>query len=424
VLWVGLTGGIGAGKSAVSRRLVHGGTALVDADRIAREVVEPGTPGLAAVVEAFGPEVLTADGGLDRDALGQRVFGDDDARTRLNGIVHPLIGERTFALAAEAERQGAEILVHDVPLLVEGRLGPSYHLVVVVEAPEGARLDRLVRLRGMREQDARARMAAQASDTDRRAVADVLLVNDGPLERLDTEVDALLAERLRPYADNVRARRPAPRGPRALVPADPAWAAAGERLAQRLRFLCGETAVRVAHVGSTAVPGLAAEDVVDLQVECPTRDDAERLADRLADGGFPRCGDVTGDPPRREIDPDPAQYWKRLHRNADPGRAVDVHVRVAGSTGARMALALRDLLRTDDRARADYERVRAEEEEKRRHTAGAPDDVHAWAPDDVDAGAPDGVDAGPPDAVDAWAGTEVLLPRLGRALERSPRDDV
>jgi dephospho-CoA kinase len=373
VLWVGLTGGIGAGKSAVSRRLARGGAALVDADRVAREVVEPGTPGLAAVVEEFGEHLLTTDGALDREALGRVVFGDDQARARLNAIVHPLIGERTFALAADAEQQGAEILVHDVPLLVEGRLAPSYHLAVVVEAPEQARLHRLVELRGMPEQDARARMAAQSSDEERRRVADVLLVNDGSLERLDQQVDALLTGRLRPYAENVRDRRLAPRGAVALVDPDPGWAAAGERLAQRLRFLCGDAAERVEHIGSTAVPGLAAKDVVDLQVECPSQGAVEGLAERLADGGFPRRDDIDGDPPRPEIDPDPAQYWKRFHRNADPGRAVNVHVRVAGSTGARMARALRDLLRTDAETRAAYER------EKRRLAAEHPDDVDAYA---------------------------------------------
>jgi dephospho-CoA kinase len=354
VLWVGLTGGIGAGKSAVSRRLVHGGAALVDADRVAREVVEPGTPGLAAVVEAFGERVLSADGRLDREALGRLVFGDDDARRRLNGIVHPLVGERTLALAAEAERSGADLLVHDVPLLVENGLAPSYHLVVVVEAPEAVRLHRLTAGRGMPEEDARARIDAQAEDAQRRAVADVVLVNDGSLEHLHRDVDRLLAERLLPYAENLRAGRYAERGPVALVPPDVGWAAAGARLVARLRLVCGDRASRVEHVGSTAVPGLLGKDVVDLQVECSSWEDVEALGPVLRDAGFPRRDHVDGDPPRPELDPDPAQYRKRLHRSADPGRAANVHVRVAGTTGAQAMVALRDLLRADASARDAY----------------------------------------------------------------------
>lgn len=372
MLWTGLTGGIGAGKSAVSRRLVQLGAALVDADVVAREVVAPGTPGLAAVVEAFG-DVLTPDGALDRERLGRLVFGDDDARRRLNGIVHPLVGERTLALAAAAEAAGTPVLVHDVPLLAENGLAPSYHLVVVVAAPLEVRLHRLTALRGMTEDDARARIAAQASDEQRRAVADVLLDNGGRLERLHGAVELLWSDRLVPYAGNVAAGRPAPRGRVELVPPDPSWAAAGERLVARLRLLCGPRASSVEHIGSTAVSGLAAKDVVDLQVTCPRWDDVEALAPGLAAGGFPRIGDITGDPPRPQVDPDPEQYRKRLHRNADPGRPANVHVRVDGTTGARMALRFRDRLRADPAARSEYEA------EKRRLAALHPDDVDAYA---------------------------------------------
>lgn len=355
MLWVGLTGGIGAGKSAVSDRLAAGGAALVDADRVAREVVEPGTPGLAAVVAAFGDDVLTADGRLDREALGRRVFADDDARRRLNAIVHPLIGERTLALAAEAEAAGTRVLVHDVPLLVEGGLAPGYHLVVVVEAPLELRLHRLTALRGMPAEDARARMAAQADDDARRAVADVVLVNDGPLEQLHAAADRLLAERLEPYADNLLAGRSAPRGPLHVVPPDPRWERQGRRLVDRLRSVCGGRALAVEHVGATAVPGLAADDVLDLQVTCTGRDEAAALAPVLAAAGFPLVDDAPA--PVLDVDPDPAQWEERLHRSADPGRPADVHVRVAGSTGARAAVALRDLLRRDAAARAELERA-------------------------------------------------------------------
>jgi dephospho-CoA kinase len=373
VLWLGLTGGIGAGKSAVASALVDQGAALVDADRVAREVVEPGTPGLAAVVEAFGDGVLRRDGALDREALGREVFGDDEARRRLNGILHPLIGARTLELAGQAQESGVAVLVHDVPLLVENGLAPGYHLVLVVEAPAADRLHRLTALRGMSQPDARARMAAQTDDAARRVVADVVLRNDSGLDALQEQVTAVWRQRIAPYAGNVTRRTMPDRGLVALVDADPDWARQGRRLVDRVRLIAGARAVRVEHVGSTAVPGLAAKDVIDLQLEVPTREDAEALAEPLAEGGFPRRDDIDGDPVRPELDPDPEQYWKRLHRNADPGRAVNLHVRVAGSTAARAMVALRDLLLADAGARARYEA------EKRRLTALHPDDVDAYA---------------------------------------------
>ncbi|MGW8886098.1 dephospho-CoA kinase [Streptomyces sp. NPDC055749] len=192
MLKVGLTGGIGAGKSEVSRLLVGHGAVLIDADRIAREVVEPGTPGLAAVVEAFGTGVLSADGTLDRPALGAIVFADAGRLAALNAIVHPLVGVRS----AELERAAGpgSVVVHDVPLLTENGLAPLYDLVVVVDATPGTQLDRLVRLRGMTESDARARMAAQATREQRRAVADLIIDNDGPLEKLEPQVREVWAE--------------------------------------------------------------------------------------------------------------------------------------------------------------------------------------------------------------------------------------
>ena len=369
MLSVGLTGGIGSGKSAVSALLAGLGAAVVDADLVAREVVAPGTPGLAAVVEAFGPDVLQPDGALDRPALGQRVFGDDAARARLNAIVHPLVGERTLELMARAE--GQPVLVHDVPLLVENGLAPSYHLVVVVDAPVATRLERL-ELRGLPPDQARARMAAQATDEQRRAAADVLLDNGGAREELAAQVRTLYADRLLPYAENLREGRAAPRAGVVLADADPGWAAAGARLVGRLRQLCPQ-AVDVQHIGSTAVPGLRAKDVLDVQVEVPDREQVEALAGALAAGGFPRREDVDGDPVRPELDADPAQWRKRLHRSADPGRPANVHGRVAGSVSARAAVALRDLLRTDAQAREAYGA------EKARLAALHPQDVDAYA---------------------------------------------
>ncbi|MCX4449744.1 dephospho-CoA kinase [Streptomyces sp. NBC_01789] len=192
MLKVGLTGGIGAGKSEVSRLLVGHGAVLVDADRIAREVVEPGTPGLAAVVEEFGPGILTPEGTLDRPALGAVVFADPDRLAALNAIVHPLVRDRSAELEKAAGPDS--VVVHDVPLLTENGLAPLYDLVVVVDAAPETQLDRLVRLRGMTEADARARMAAQATREQRRAVADLVIDNDGPVEELEAKVRTVWAE--------------------------------------------------------------------------------------------------------------------------------------------------------------------------------------------------------------------------------------
>ncbi|MFB8027631.1 dephospho-CoA kinase [Streptomyces sp. NPDC056465] len=192
MLKVGLTGGIGAGKSEVSRLLAQYGAVLIDADRIAREVVEPGTPGLTAVVEAFGPSILRPDGSLDRSALGAVVFADPERLATLNALVHPLVGARS----AELERAAGDgaVVVHDVPLLTENGLAPLYDVVVVVDAAPATQLDRLVRLRGMTEADARARMAAQATREERLAVAGLVVDNDGPLEDLEPQVRALWSE--------------------------------------------------------------------------------------------------------------------------------------------------------------------------------------------------------------------------------------
>jgi dephospho-CoA kinase len=183
---VGLTGGIGAGKSAVAARLAALGAVIVDADRLAREVVEPGTEGLARVVEAFGTSVLAADGSLDRAALARIVFADDDARRRLEGITHPLVRARTAELVAAAPADA--IVVNDVPLIVEKGMAALYELVVIVFASLETRLARLTQIRGMSREEALARIEKQATDEQRRAVADIVIVNDGTPEDLDAAV--------------------------------------------------------------------------------------------------------------------------------------------------------------------------------------------------------------------------------------------
>ncbi len=195
MLRIGLTGGIGSGKSTVSALLAARGAVIVDSDRIAREVVERGSPGLAQVVEAFGDGVLAPDGSLDRAALAAVVFSDPEARRRLDGIVHPLVRARAAELAAAAPPDA--VVVHDVPLLVETGQASSYDLVLVVEADPATRVSRLVQ-RGLTAGDARARIAAQASDEERRAVADVVLDNSGTQEELAQQVHRFWAERVAP----------------------------------------------------------------------------------------------------------------------------------------------------------------------------------------------------------------------------------
>lgn len=188
-LSVGLTGGIASGKSAVSARLAQHGAVIIDADLLARQALEPGTDGLAEVVAAFGQDILTAQGELDRAALGQRVFADDSARATLNGIVHPRV--RTASATLRERAPAGTIVVEDIPLLVETGQQDRFDLVVVVHAPESARVDRIIQNRGATAEDARARIAAQATDEQRAAAADVILDNSGTLDDLNRQVDEL-----------------------------------------------------------------------------------------------------------------------------------------------------------------------------------------------------------------------------------------
>jgi len=192
VLRVGLTGGIGAGKSEVSKRLAAHGAVVIDADLIAREVVAPGTDGLAEVVDAFGPGILTPDGALDRARLGDMVFAAPEKLARLNAVVHPRVGARMRELEDSAG-PGA-VVVHDVPLIAENGLAGGYDIVVVVDVPPRVQLDRLMRLRDMSRDQAGARMAAQASREQRLAIATIVVDNSGSLAELDRQVGELWAE--------------------------------------------------------------------------------------------------------------------------------------------------------------------------------------------------------------------------------------
>jgi dephospho-CoA kinase len=188
---VGLTGGIASGKSTVSEILAELGAVIIDGDKLAREVVEPGTPGLAQVVEAFGPEILLPDGGMDRAKVGQIVFNDESKRKVLEGIVHPLVFERYAALEAAAPKDG--VVIHDIPLLAESGRADTFDAVIVVETPAEVQTERMLRDRGWSRADAESRIAAQATPEQRRAIATYLIVNTGTREELRDRVEAVYA---------------------------------------------------------------------------------------------------------------------------------------------------------------------------------------------------------------------------------------
>ena len=230
MLRVGVTGGIGSGKSTVSRRLGELGAHVVDADAVAREVVEPGEPTLQRIRERFGDGVIRADGSLDRASLAAVVFPDRDALDALDAITGPAIASRVAGQRSAAPHDG--VSVYDMPLLVERGLWVHEHLTVVVEADVETRVRRLVEQRGLPEEDARHRIAAQATDEQRRAVADVVLDNAGTPDDLVRAVDVLWAERLEPYAANLasgtRSRRP-DRAHDVVVPPRGDWEPRAER---------------------------------------------------------------------------------------------------------------------------------------------------------------------------------------------------
>lgn len=317
-LMVGLTGGIGSGKSTVARRLTEHGAVLVDADAIAREVVAAGSPGLAQILEEFGPEFAGPDGELDRPRMAAAVFNDPDARGKLNGIVHPLVRARSAELVAAAPT--GSVVVQDVPLLVEGGMGAGFALVLVVHADEQVRVGRLVGSRGMAEDDARARIRSQATDDQRRAVADVWLDNSGTPDQLSAQVDELWTRRLAPFRDNVLAAAPAVPG---VAVADDAGIA---RLVARVAAAAGERSRGVEHVGPGAVPGLAAPGVVDLVLVVD--DPAVELGAALARVGFV---------------PDGSGRWG----SADPGRPARLRALTADDPALRAELVVRDRLRAE-----------------------------------------------------------------------------
>ena len=347
MLRIGLTGGIGAGKSTVSATFAECGGIIVDGDVIAREVVEPGTEGLAQLVDAFGDDILLPGGALNRPTLAAKAFVDDEKRAKLNGIVHPLVARRRQEIL-DAVHEDA-VVVEDIPLLVETGLAPLFPLVVVVTAEEETRVERLIK-RGMDEADARARIKAQAPEVQRRAIADVLLDNSRSQSDLVEEARDLWYNRVLTLAHNIRTRQCAPTTYK-LVPYNPAWSDDARRIIKRIQMACGAKVLRVDHIGSTAVPGIDAKDVIDIQVTVASLDVANEINDAMANVGYPRIEHITADTPHTD---DPALWRKRIHCAADPGRPANIHVRVDGCPAQQFALLFRDWLTANPGVQEDY----------------------------------------------------------------------
>ncbi|MCV7346447.1 dephospho-CoA kinase [Mycolicibacterium rhodesiae] len=366
MLRIGLTGGIGAGKSTVSATFSECGGIVVDGDVISREVVEPGTEGLAKLVDAFGSQILLPDGALNRPALAGIAFGDEEKRQTLNGIVHPLVATRRSELIAAAGEDA--VIVEDIPLLVESQMAPMFPLVIIVHADPELRVKRLIEYRGFSEEDARARIAMQATEEQRRQVADVWLDNSGSAGQLVEQARELWYQRILPFAHNLTTRTPVPSSA-AVVPADPTWPDQARRILARLNTTCGHRAVRIDHIGSTAVPGMDAKDVIDVQVTVPSLEVADELVEDLLRAGYPRVESITSDVPKARTDP--ALWHKRFHASGDPGRPTNVHIRVDGWPNQRFALLFVDWLKANPGVRSDYLAVK--------HSAAQHADIGAYA---------------------------------------------
>ena len=356
MLRVGLTGGIGSGKSTVAQRLRELGAFVIDADQLAREVVAVDSAGLAAIRQRFGDVAMAPDGSLDRGALGGIVFADEAARKDLEAITHPLISARTRSLLESAAP--GQIVVHEVPLLAELDMAAAYHLTVVVGADDDIRMGRLTGGRGFRPADARARIAVQVSDRARRAAADAWLDNNGTVDALLAQVDALWRDRIVGFNDNLMSGSSSCLPESATVVAyDDRWPATAARLIARVALALGERAVDVQHVGSTSVPGLFARDVIDLQVGVRALSDADEdeLVRTLAGNGFPRL-EASGHTSRGDLARigDKTRWRERLFGSADPGRIARLQVREVDGPPWRGALLLRDWLRAEGAERDTY----------------------------------------------------------------------
>ncbi|GAA4285456.1 dephospho-CoA kinase [Brevibacterium daeguense] len=342
MLRIGLTGGIGAGKSTVAQLFRDHGAAVIDADVIAREVVEPGSPALSQLAEAFGVDVVAPDGTLQRTRLAEIAFADPDSTARLNGIMHPAIRQRTeYWYERYADRQ---VVVHDVPLLVENGMSRIYHLAVLVDVSAETRIERLTTSRGMDEADARRRIAAQASDQQRYEACDVVLDNHGSPADLAAAFEQVWSGRISPFAENLDGRCPAAAGGCGL-PEHPVSAVhrAGrtrERIETWLRLGgCEQVPVELLPAapapdrsvrgsaeptGAEQAPGAEAPTVICVRAE---RDQLPAVQGALSAAGFPAA-----DRSASGADPAPGDSGHRAegaeHRSADPCNPARVLVTV------------------------------------------------------------------------------------------------
>lgn len=300
-LLLGLTGGIGAGKSTVAALFRARGAGIVDADAIAREVVEPGEPALRALVAEFGAEVLAEDGALDRAALAASAFASPAATQALNAIMHPAISERTAVRLAEL--QDRPVVVHDVPLLVENGLTAQYHLSVLIDVPEEVRLERLTTLRGLDRDDAQRRIRAQATDEQRRRACDARLDNAGTPDALEERFARLWDARLEPFRRNRAAGRPAEPLPGSVPDDQESRDAAAERLRVRLVHAAERVGIDCAVAAESGPDGTAL-------VLRPGIAAAQATASLLLDAGYAPTG-----PARDSI-------WA----TADPGQPARVTI--------------------------------------------------------------------------------------------------
>lgn len=317
MLRIGLTGGIGAGKSTVAGLLADRGAEIIDADAIAREVVAPGEPLLDVLAEAFGDDIIAADGGLDRAALAAVAFADPDSTARLGALMHPVIRDRTAERFAAST---AEVVVHDVPLLVENHMEVGYHLSLLVDVPAEVRLERLVATRGMGRTDAETRIARQADDAQRRAACDVIIANTGIVDATAELVDRLWTDRLAPFAVNLAAGRPARREAGAT---EAESSEGGSHLGGRRDGDGARLIAKLRHGTGEEFPITEAEPAptgpIRLEITVPEASAAEALSPRLTTLGFPPV--VEG-----AAATEPGLIGR--HANADPGLPVDLTVRI------------------------------------------------------------------------------------------------
>lgn len=312
MLRIGLTGGIAAGKSVVARRLEGLGAVLVDADVLARRVVEPGSEGLQQVADAFGPEILAEDGSLDRPALGRVIFGDAAARERLNAIIHPRVRSASASLIVAAPEDA--IVVEDIPLLVETGQAARFHLVIVVDAPHAERVRRMIEHRGMDESDAEQRIDAQVPGPERLREADAVLSNAGTADQLLAAVDALWRSRILPFAADLATGQPAVIAAVRPMPSDMALEGTSD-LPRRVRAKIEAALPEGVQATCEPLDEERSDDVTTAALRIVVREaDHEDVAAALAAAGFPQRDPGSG-----------------LHRGSDPATSVDVRVVLANS---------------------------------------------------------------------------------------------